>query len=91
MLRPTRSGGPDAEAQEKRRGAGTGAAWREEAVRRWASARSEWTRAPERASEFAHRPANPSDTITAGVRIRHPGILPDSLSWMGTWRIASIS
>lgn len=73
--RPTRNGGPDAEAKERRRGAKTGAAWREEAVPRWASAGSEWTRALERASEFALHPANPSDTVTARVQIRHSGIL----------------
>lgn len=83
MPRPTRNGGPDAEAPERRRGAKTGAVWREEAVPRWASAGSEWTRAPERASEFAHHQANPSDTITAGVQTRHPGILP-ALSWMSS-------
>lgn len=52
MPRPMRSGGPDAETQEKRGEAGTGAVWREEAAPRWASAGSEWTDAPERASEL---------------------------------------
>lgn len=72
-------GGPDARAPEKWRGARTDAAWREEAVPRWASAGSEWTQSGP--PEFAQRRANPSDTITAGVRIGRPGILP-AVSWI---------
>lgn len=91
MPRPTRNGGPDAEAPERRRGAKTGAVWREEAVPRWASAGSEWTRAPERASEFAHHPANPSDTHHSWGADQTSWDSPGSiLAVKWTWRITSI-